>query len=237
MRFSTGDLAGSESNRPSCLSLRARLWSCGRAASPAKSCPKLWADFTFDALRNVTSLINASNGNVLERYHYDAYGKVQVYTSTWTPLTASAYGNIITFTGRELDTETGLYYFRARYFDPSLGRFTARDPLGYVDGLNLYSGYFVPGGLDPSGTDIIHGGVQSGPVIDLPMPSTEPVPLPIDPLPFPIGVFTDEQIEEYLAWKQDMEYLRTMKPHPHIAVDDYSDNYFIESPEETSETA
>ena len=107
--------------------------------------------FTFDALRNVTSLINASNGNVLERYHYDAYGKVQVYNSTWTPLSASAYGNITTFTGRELDSESGLYYFRARYFDPSLGRFLARDPLGYVDGMNLYEGYFVPGGVDPWG--------------------------------------------------------------------------------------
>ena len=107
--------------------------------------------FTFDALRNVTSLINASNGNVLERYHYDAYGKVQVYNSTWTPLASSAYANITTFTGRELDAESGLYYFRARHFDPSLGRFLARDPLGYVDGMNLYSGYFVPGGVDPSG--------------------------------------------------------------------------------------
>lgn len=108
--------------------------------------------FTFDALRNVTALINAANGNVLERYHYDAYGKVQIYTSTWGALSASAYANITTFTGRELDTETGLYYFRARYFDPSLGRFLARDPQDYVDGMNLYSGYFVPGGVDPWGT-------------------------------------------------------------------------------------
>ncbi len=54
--------------------------------------------FTFDAQRNVTALINASTGNVLERYHYDAYGKVQVYNSTWTPLTSSAYANIVTFT-------------------------------------------------------------------------------------------------------------------------------------------
>jgi len=44
-----------------------------------------------------------------------------------------------------------LTYFRARYYDPNLGEFISRDPLGYVDGMSLYRGYFVPGGMDPSG--------------------------------------------------------------------------------------
>ncbi|MCM8526652.1 MAG: RHS repeat-associated core domain-containing protein, partial [Lentisphaeraceae bacterium] len=47
------------------------------------------------------------------------------------------------FTGRYLDTETGLWYFRARYFSDELGRFISRDPLGYVDGMSLYGGYFA----------------------------------------------------------------------------------------------
>ena len=42
-------------------------------------------------------------------------------------------------------------YFRARYYDPATGEFISRDPLGYVDGMSLYRGYFVPGGVDPSG--------------------------------------------------------------------------------------
>jgi RHS repeat-associated protein len=42
------------------------------------------------------------------------------------------------FTGRQLDEETGLYFYRARYYDPVKGRFLQRDPLGYVDGMNLY---------------------------------------------------------------------------------------------------
>ena len=42
------------------------------------------------------------------------------------------------FTGREYDPETGFYYYRARYYDPVWGRFLQRDPLGYVDGMNLY---------------------------------------------------------------------------------------------------
>jgi len=42
-------------------------------------------------------------------------------------------------------------YFRARYYDPQLGEFISRDPLGYVDGMSLYRGYFAPGAVDPFG--------------------------------------------------------------------------------------
>ena len=64
---------------------------------------------------------------------------------------ASAYAIEDGFTGRLLDSESGLWYFRNRYFDSSLGRFTQRDPMGYVDGMNLSSGYFVLNGVDPFG--------------------------------------------------------------------------------------
>jgi RHS repeat-associated protein len=43
------------------------------------------------------------------------------------------------FTGREYDSETGLYYYRARYYKPSIGRFLQTDPIGYAAGLNLYT--------------------------------------------------------------------------------------------------
>ena len=55
------------------------------------------------------------------------------------------------YTGRREDLETGLYYFRARYYSAQLGRFISRDPLGFVDGMNRYRAYFVPGGVDPIG--------------------------------------------------------------------------------------
>ena len=45
----------------------------------------------------------------------------------------------------------GHWYFRARYFDDTLGRFIARDPLGYVDGYSMYRGYFAPKYMDPYG--------------------------------------------------------------------------------------
>jgi len=43
------------------------------------------------------------------------------------------------FAGAEYDQETGLYYMRARYYDPQLGRFLGEDPLGVAGGVNLYA--------------------------------------------------------------------------------------------------
>ena len=45
-------------------------------------------------------------------------------------------------------------YFRARYYSPQLGQFISRDPLGYVDGMSQYRGYFVPGTVDPFGNEV-----------------------------------------------------------------------------------
>jgi len=88
--------------------------------------------------------ITDSAANVVERYAYDAYGHPtitnglgNVLTNTWGTA-HSAIGNPWMFTGRQYDEETGLYYYRARYYDPDKGRFLQRDPLGYVDALNLY---------------------------------------------------------------------------------------------------
>jgi len=57
------------------------------------------------------------------------------------------------FTGYHMDLETGLYYARARMYSAGLGRFAGRDPLAYVNGMSLYSAYFVPGKVDPFGLE------------------------------------------------------------------------------------
>jgi RHS repeat-associated protein len=89
--------------------------------------------------------VTDSTGTPVERYSYDAYGAVTVTNGTGTPVAPNAWGtphsaigNPWTFTARQLDEETGLYDYRARYYDPAKGRFLERDPLENVDGTNLY---------------------------------------------------------------------------------------------------
>jgi len=74
--------------------------------------------YTFDGLGSVTELTDSSQ-NVVESYKYDAFGNLQ---------TSPATGNPYTYTAREYDSESGLYYYRARYYDPSIGRFITADP-------------------------------------------------------------------------------------------------------------
>jgi RHS repeat-associated protein len=102
-------------------------------------------------LYSVAALTDSAK-NVVERYRYDAYGnRIVLAADGVTTRTASNFGQQIGFTGRYLDKETGLYYFRARYYSGTLGRFIGRDPIGYVDGYQLYMAYFAPDGLDPWG--------------------------------------------------------------------------------------
>jgi len=85
--------------------------------------------YHFDGSGNVVALTNAS-GNTVEVYEYDVYGKVGA--------TDASHPNRFMFTGREFDKETGLYYYRARYYKPEIGRFLQVDPVGYGAGMNLY---------------------------------------------------------------------------------------------------
>lgn len=69
-----------------------------------------------------------TNGALLDNYGYAPYGRPD-----------DELGNPYRFTGQRFDEETGLYYYKARYYSPLIGRFLSPDPLGYADGLNLYA--------------------------------------------------------------------------------------------------
>jgi RHS repeat-associated protein len=97
-----------------------------------------------DGLGSITSLSNSA-GALSNTYTYDGFGKLIASTGTLT--------NPFRYTAREADSETSLYYYRARYFDPSAGRFVSEDPSGTSGGLNLY-GYVTNDPInryDPTG--------------------------------------------------------------------------------------
>ena len=98
-----------------------------------------------------TTAITNSTGLVVERYVYTAYGGLQVLSPFGGLKSWSDNSNRYTYTGREWDNTIHLYNFRARQYSPHLGRFLTRDPLGYVDGMSLYRGYFAVSGTDSSG--------------------------------------------------------------------------------------
>ncbi|HWZ43831.1 MAG TPA: RHS repeat-associated core domain-containing protein, partial [Candidatus Saccharimonadales bacterium] len=72
--------------------------------------------------------------------------------------------NPFQYTGRDFDSETGLRYYRARYYDPVVGRFISEDPTGFDAGINFYA--YVsnrPTGLrDPGG---MNAGTMTFPVV------------------------------------------------------------------------
>jgi RHS repeat-associated protein len=103
-----------------------------------------WRFFHADGLGSIVAVTN-STGVVTDAIDYDPFGQI---LSGTPPRHA--------FTGREWDSETGLYYYRARYYDPKLGRFISEDPIGFLGGINFYS-YALndPVNLtDPFGLDV-----------------------------------------------------------------------------------
>ncbi|MGH9746028.1 MAG: RHS repeat-associated core domain-containing protein [Candidatus Acidiferrales bacterium] len=82
-----------------------------------------------DGLGSVTSLTSGA-GAIANTYTYDSFGKLTASTGSIT--------NRFQYTARELDSETGLYYYRARYYDPTVGRFLSEDPVHFMAGTNFY---------------------------------------------------------------------------------------------------
>ena len=80
--------------------------------------------YHIDGLGSVRALTDAS-GDVVQTYRTDEFGiPTQTQGSSTQPFQ---------FTGQQRDPESGLYYLRARSYDPSTGRFVERDPVGFVE--------------------------------------------------------------------------------------------------------
>lgn len=109
-----------------------------------------------DALGSILALTDNS-GSLTSQYNFEPFGN--------TSMTGSPSGNSSQFAGRENDG-TGLYFYRARYYSPSMQRFISQDPIGFGGGdPNLYAYVFnSPVTLfDPTGLDAwtrVWGGVR-----------------------------------------------------------------------------
>jgi len=84
--------------------------------------------YHLDGLGSVKEITD-STGSTVEKYRYDVYGQPAIFDGSDNPLTESAIGNSYMFTGRRYDKESGLYYYRVRYYKPEIGRFIGMDPV------------------------------------------------------------------------------------------------------------
>ena len=118
------------------------LWGDGLAAFDRSNTRRY---FYFNAHGDVT-LITDANGDEQRRYDYDPYGEGRAVEGY-----SGSYLNPFRYSGEYFDEETGFYYLRARYYDPTIGRFLTEDPAG--DGTNWYAycGNDPINFVDPSG--------------------------------------------------------------------------------------
>jgi RHS repeat-associated protein len=117
-----------------------------------------------DRLGSIETLTD-SDGNVVNKRNFDSFGRILSETN---PSVQFRYG----YTGRERDLESGLDYYRARYYDPQVGRFISVDPMGFGAGdtnLYRYVGNNSTNATDPSGEwinfaigAVIGGGLDLG---------------------------------------------------------------------------
>jgi RHS repeat-associated protein len=132
----------------------------------------------------VVCMINVADNNAIYYYHYDGSGSVVALSDSYgdsrQSYEYSAYGRVwasdpdftanpYMFTGRRFDYKTGLYYYRARYYNPYIGRFLQTDPIGYGAGINWYAycGNNPLTFIDPSGlADFFYDG-RNGSVTEL----------------------------------------------------------------------
>jgi RHS repeat-associated protein len=128
--------------------------------------------FQADGLGTITSLSNQV-GSIPRTYGYDSFGKVTGSTGT--------LANDLQYTARELDPETGLYFYRARYYDASLGRFVSEDPIRFKGGDDFfrYTGndpvdYGDPFGLESSAPQMAP--CTATPSVPDPTPTTPATP-------------------------------------------------------------
>jgi RHS repeat-associated protein len=92
----------------------------------------------YDFQGNVVCLQDL-NQNEVESYSYSAFGEKKIYDSWNYEISSSYINNPWQYLSKRIDEETNLVFFGRRYYDPEIGRWLTPDPLGFVNGQNLYA--------------------------------------------------------------------------------------------------
>jgi RHS repeat-associated protein len=135
---------------------------------------------SFDGNGNVSALLNVESGVTSAEYEYDPFGNTLRATGP------AAEANPFRFSTKYLDSETGLYYYGYRYYQPTTGRWLSRDPIGDIFLESLYA--FV-GNIPNSSVDYLG-------LADVRLPSTS------------IGYFVGEAGNSQFLFKAGTEHAR-----------------------------
>jgi RHS repeat-associated protein len=141
--------------------------------------------YTRDQLGSVRDLTDIS-GTPQQRYRYSAYGDTTIERVQGNGTQQKFIENPFAYVGRELEPETGDYYYRARYRSPSTGRFLSQDPIGFASNdTNLYRYVFNSPlhSVDPSGLigEVLPFPIEFEPPLDVPPYEVPPLPVTSDP--------------------------------------------------------
>ena len=131
--------------------------------------------YLYDGKGNVMVVLDSSQ-NPVASYRYDVFGVPLKKTGT--------FDQPYRFSTKQYDKDTGVYTYEYRFYNPSIGKWMTRDPLGEAGGINLYGfvgnnavNYYDPWGLKDFemrmwvggsvGYAIIGGGVYNATITDL----------------------------------------------------------------------
>lgn len=113
------------------------IWGIGLDELLAFKRANIWYYCHLDGQGSVVSITD-THGRVLESYYYDPYGQPTILDDNRDISDRTLVGNPYLFTGRRFDVMSNLYFYRARYYDPKLGRFLSPDHAASLYDVNYY---------------------------------------------------------------------------------------------------
>jgi RHS repeat-associated protein len=164
--------------------------------------------YAFDGNGNVSALLDMQTGTIAATYEYDPFG------NTLSATGPAAEANVLRFSTKYTDVETGLLYYGYRYYQPSTGRWLSRDPIGESGGVNLFlfvlnngllyvdkDGLFTVGPLPPWVAELAPKLIESTPKVGPHIGGFVDPVISIDPTEKPYGL--PKEIYPYpLEWKE-----------------------------------